>query len=202
MASGRSDRPTIYLADPDTTVVKVVVAGGFGVGKTTLVGAVSEITPLRTEELITASGALVDDMAGLTDKTHTTVGIDFGRTTFHEQQVTLYLFGTPGQPRFRPLWEGLASGAIGAIVLLDTRRPGDSYWAMDEIEQRKIPYIVAVNRFPESPPHDPAQLRAALDLDPATPLLTCDATDRVSARALLESLMQYLICHYRQEEST
>ncbi|MEY9848319.1 signal recognition particle receptor subunit beta [Streptacidiphilus sp. BW17] len=197
MASAGSNR-SLYLANPNLTLVKILVAGGFGVGKTSFVGSVSEIAPLRTEEVLTAAGTLVDDLAGLADKTHTTVGIDFGRVTF-DQDVALFLFGTPGQPRFRLLWEGLAQGAMGAIVLLDTRRPADSYWAMDEIEDRGIPYVIAVNRFPDSPPLHPEELRRALDLDDATPLLLCNALDLRSCLTLLDRLMVHLIDYYRQE---
>lgn len=171
--------------------VKVVIVGGFGVGKTTLVGAVSEIRPLTTEETMTQAGADVDDIAGVERKTSTTVAMDFGRISINDELV-LYLFGTPGQQRFWFLWNGLFEGALGAVVLVDTRRLEVSFDVIGRLEERGVPFVVAVNTFPESPSYPTEELRAALDLPAEVPIVACDARTRESSRDVLMSLMRYL----------
>ncbi|WP_171162997.1 ATP/GTP-binding protein [Streptomyces sp. I05A-00742] len=171
--------------------VKVVIVGGFGVGKTTLVGAVSEIRPLTTEETMTQAGVGVDDIAGIEHKNETTVAMDFGRISINEQLV-LYLFGTPGQERFWFLWDGLFEGALGAVVLLDTRRLEVSYEVVGILEERGVPFVVAVNTFPGAPVHPVPELRAAMDLPESVPIFTCDARSRASCRDALMTLMRYL----------
>src|SRR5947209_17597761 len=153
--------------------LKILIAGGFGVGKTTLVGAVSEIRPLRTEEPLTESGKHVDSTAGVERKTTTTVAMDFGRITLREDLV-LYLFGTPGQERFWFMWDELALGALGAVVLADTRRLADCFPAIDYFERREIPFIVALNVFDGSRRYSIEDVRAALDLEPGLPIVLCD----------------------------
>ncbi|MFJ3788668.1 ATP/GTP-binding protein [Kitasatospora hibisci] len=179
------------LPDTATMAVKIVVVGGFGVGKTTLVGSVSEIRPLTTEETMTQEGAGVDDLAGVERKTSTTVAMDFGRISISEELV-LYVFGTPGQERFWFLWNGLFEGALGAVVLVDTRRLEVSFEVIGRLEDRGVPFVVAVNAFPESPAHPVDELRAALDLTPEVPIITCDARRRESSRDVLLTLMRYL----------
>ncbi|MGW4896536.1 GTP-binding protein [Kitasatospora sp. NPDC004240] len=174
-----------------TMAVKVVVVGGFGVGKTTLVGSVSEIRPLTTEETMTQAGADVDDTAGVERKTSTTVAMDFGRISITDELV-LYVFGTPGQERFWFLWNGLFEGALGAVVLVDTRRLEVSFEVIERLEDRGVPFVVAVNAFPTSPTHPLDDLRTALDLPPQVPIVTCDARLRTSSRDVLMSLMRYL----------
>ncbi|MEV4438706.1 ATP/GTP-binding protein [Streptomyces sp. NPDC049577] len=178
---------------PATTAaaVKVVIVGGFGVGKTTLVGTVSEIRPLTTEETMTQAGIGVDDLAGIEQKIETTVAMDFGRISINEQLV-LYLFGTPGQERFWFLWDGLFEGALGAVVLLDTRRLEVSYDVVGLLEERGVPFVVAVNTFPGAPVHPVPELRAAMDLPESVPVFACDARDRNSCRDTLMTLMRYL----------
>jgi uncharacterized protein len=184
-------RPEDMLPATAAAAVKVVVVGGFGVGKTTLVGAVSEIRPLTTEETMTQAGIGIDDLAGIEAKTTTTVAMDFGRISLNERLV-LYLFGTPGQERFWFLWNGLFDGALGAVVLVDTRRLEVCFDVMGRLEDRGVPFVVAVNTFPESPVHSMDDLRGALDLDESVPMVDCDARSRGSSRDVLMALMQYL----------
>ncbi|MBZ4015391.1 GTP-binding protein [Streptomyces purpurogeneiscleroticus] len=179
------------LPDSATAAVKVVIVGGFGVGKTTLVGAVSEIRPLTTEETMTQAGVGVDDTLGIERKTSTTVAMDFGRISLNEELV-LYLFGTPGQQRFWFLWNGLFDGALGAVVLVDTRRLEVSFDVIGRLEERGVPFVVAINSFPEAPKHDVEELREALDLPPEIPIVDCDARLRTSSRDVLMELMHYL----------
>ncbi|MFI9641186.1 GTP-binding protein [Micromonospora sp. NPDC051925] len=176
----------------DRKSVKVVVAGGFGTGKTTLVGAVSEIPPLVTEEVLTQASIGVDDITGVEGKTSTTVALDFGRITI-SNDVVLYLFGTPGQDRFWFIWDELAQGAVGAIVLVDTRRLGTSFPAVDYFERRGIPFVAAVNRFYGECPYTEEEIRAALELDPTVPLLWCDARDRASSKQALIELVRHAL---------
>ncbi|KWV31427.1 ATP-binding protein [Micromonospora rifamycinica] len=176
----------------DRKSVKVVVAGGFGTGKTTLVGSVSEIPPLVTEEVLTQASVGVDDITGVEGKTSTTVALDFGRITI-SNDVVLYLFGTPGQDRFWFIWDELAQGAVGAIVLVDTRRLGTSFPAVDYFERRGIPFVAAVNRFYGECPYTEEEIRAALELDPTVPLLWCDARDRASSKQALIELVRHAL---------
>ncbi len=172
--------------------VKILVAGGFGAGKTTLIGTVSETLPLRTEETLTAAGQHTDDLSGVEAKDTTTVVMDFGRITITDQLV-IYLFGTPGQDRFWFLWDELALGATGAVVLTDTRRLADCFPSVDYFERRGIPFIVAVNCFDGRHGHEPAQVRDALDLDPGVPVVLCDARDRQSAKGVLIGLCEHIM---------
>jgi len=172
------------------TAVKIVIAGGFGTGKTTMVGSVSEIPPLKTEELLTEAGVHVDDLAGIEGKETTTVALDFGRITVNAN-VVLYLFGTPGQNRFWFMWDELATGAIGAVVLVDTRRLDSSFPSIDFFEHRGIPFVVAVNCFDGSQLYEEDEVRHALDLDDGIPVVLCDARDRESSKAVLVGLIQH-----------
>jgi uncharacterized protein len=187
----RGPRSEDALPESATAAVKIVIVGGFGVGKTTLVGSVSEIRPLSTEETMTQAGVGVDDIVGVERKTATTVAMDFGRISINDQLV-LYLFGTPGQQRFWFLWNGLFEGALGAVVLVDTRRLEVSFDVIGRLEERGTPFVVAVNSFPESPRHALEELRAALDLPEHVPLVECDARSRSSVREVLMTLMRHL----------
>ncbi|WP_078849932.1 GTP-binding protein [Streptomyces sp. NRRL F-5126] len=187
-ASGAARGPASGPADPIT--LKILVAGGFGVGKTTFVGAVSEIKPLRTEEALTEASRPVDDVSGVERKTTTTVAMDFGRITLREG-LALYLFGTPGQDRFWFLWDELAQGALGAVVLADTRRLADSFAAVDFFERRGIPFAVAVNRFDGADRYPEGSVREALDLDPSVPLVECDARNRKSVKEVLVTVVEH-----------
>ncbi|MFD7325327.1 ATP/GTP-binding protein [Streptomyces sp. NPDC059875] len=189
MAFGRSSRTKPFV---EPVTLKILVAGGFGVGKTTLVGAVSEIRPLRTEEILSEAGRPVDDLHGVENKSTTTVAMDFGRITLREDLV-LYLFGTPGQDRFWFLWDELAQGALGAVVLADTRRLEDSFAAIDYFERRGIPFTVAVNCFEGARRFPAESVRGALDLDPEVELLMCDARDRESVKNVLVAVVEHAL---------
>ncbi|WP_329156040.1 ATP/GTP-binding protein (plasmid) [Streptomyces sp. NBC_01456] len=173
--------------------LKIVVAGGFGVGKTTMVATVSEIEPLMTEEVLTDAGRDIDDLTGVAEKTTTTVAMDFGRITFDEppRPMILFLFGTPGQERFWFAWPDLSYGAVGAVVLADTRRLEDSFAAVSYFEQLKTPFVVAVNEFDNAYRYTPAEVRQALELDPEVPVLTCDVRNRASAMTVLIRLVEH-----------
>ncbi|OIK28730.1 GTP-binding protein [Streptomyces malaysiense] len=187
MALGRPEHGN-FPVEPVT--LKILVAGGFGVGKTTLVGAISEIRPLRTEERLTEAGRPVDDTSGVEAKDTTTVAMDFGRITLRDDLV-LYLFGTPGQQRFWFMWDELSEGALGAVVLADTRRLEDCFAAVDYFERRAIPFLVAVNCFDGAARYPSESVRRALDLDAGVPVVLCDARDRDSARDVLIGLIQH-----------
>jgi len=176
--------------------LKIVVVGGFGVGKTTLVRSVSEIRPLSTEETMTQAGAGVDSLRGVPHKNTTTVAFDFGRITVDETFV-LYLFGAPGQERFWFLWDRLFTGALGAVVLVDARRLEDSWYSIDRLEARGTPFVVAHNNF--GSPHTLDQIRAALDLDDAVPLVECDARDRESVKQVLVTLVRHVMATTTRE---
>ncbi|WP_329132257.1 GTP-binding protein [Streptomyces sp. NBC_00670] len=191
MIFGRSERGTPPV---EPVTLKILVAGGFGAGKTTLVGAVSEIRPLRTEELLTEAGRPVDDLRGVEGKHTTTVAMDFGRITLREDLV-LYLFGTPGQDRFWFLWDELATGALGAVVLADTRRLEDCFAAVDYFERRAIPFVVGVNCFDGAARYPADTVRQALDLDPAVPVVLCDARERESVKEVLVEVVQHAMTH-------
>ncbi|WP_026207939.1 GTP-binding protein [Catelliglobosispora koreensis] len=188
MDSVRSDAPPQAL--------KILVAGGFGAGKTTMVGAVSEISPLRTEEVLTTAGVETDDTTGVDAKTTTTVAMDFGRITITPNLV-LYLFGTPGQNRFWFLWDELATGALGAVVIADTRRLADSFAAIDYFEQRGTPFVIAVNCFDSMQVYTVEQVREALDIGAHVPILLTDARDRHSVKHVLITLVEHVLVMVR-----
>ncbi|XVQ86250.1 GTP-binding protein [Microbispora siamensis] len=181
-----------FAPSEEPVALKILVAGGFGVGKTTLVGAISEIRPLRTEEVLSDRGVDVDDTDGVEGKTTTTVAMDFGRITIREGLV-VYLFGTPGQERFWFMWDELSYGALGAVVLADTRRLTDCFPSIDYFEQRGTPFIVAVNCFDGADRHEPDDVRIALDLDPEVPVLLCDVRRRASAKVVLVTLVEHAL---------
>lgn len=189
MDSVHSDRDGAGRRVP--LALKILIAGGFGAGKTTLVSALSEVRPLQTEEVLTNAGIGTDDTSGVEGKSTTTVAMDFGRITINED-LQVYLFGTPGQDRFWFLWDELAFGALGAVVLADTRRLADCFPSVDYFEQRGIPFVVGVNCFDDSRRFSLNSVRHALDLDPEVPLVLCDARDRQSGKLVLVALVEHV----------
>ncbi|MEU1303659.1 ATP/GTP-binding protein [Streptomyces shenzhenensis] len=198
MIFGRSERDK---APVEPVTLKILVAGGFGAGKTTLVGAVSEIRPLRTEELLTEAGRPVDDTSGVEGKHTTTVAMDFGRITLREDLV-LYLFGTPGQQRFWFMWDELSEGALGAVVLADTRRLEDCFAAVDYFERLSIPFLVGVNCFEGAARYPADDVRQALDLDDDVPLMLCDARDRRSVKEVLIGVVQHAMAYGAERQKS
>ncbi|MFF5159440.1 ATP/GTP-binding protein [Streptomyces sp. NPDC000348] len=184
------DRPGPH-GGGDIRSVKVMIAGGFGTGKTTMVRSVSDIRPLTTEETLTQASAGVDDLIGVADKSQTTVSLDFGKIGLNDSLV-LYLFGTPGQERFWFLWNGLFKGALGAVVLVDTRRLASSFRAIEEMERQRVPFVIALNVFPDSKDYPVDEIRDALDIPAHIPVVSFDARDRASSRDVLVALIRHL----------
>ncbi|MET8725287.1 GTP-binding protein [Streptomyces misionensis] len=204
MGSATSELPSrrTPLADAAETGLKIVIVGGFGVGKTTLVRSVSEIRPLNTEEVMTQAGVGLDETSAVATKTTTTVAFDFGRISLNERMV-LYLFGAPGQERFWFLWDRLFSGTLGAVVLVDTRRMNDSWYAIDRLEHHKTPFVVAVNRFDDDTHrYSLEEIRQALALSERVPMVDCDARVRQSGKDVLITLVDHLYELAMAQEAT
>ncbi|MFD4789401.1 ATP/GTP-binding protein [Streptomyces sp. NPDC058459] len=204
MGSAISELPAhrTPLADAAETGLKIVVVGGFGVGKTTLVRSVSEIRPLNTEEVMTEAGVGIDETSGVAAKTTTTVAFDFGRISLNDTMV-LYLFGAPGQERFWFLWDRLFSGTLGAVVLVDTRRMDDSWYAIDRLEHHRTPFVVAVNRFEDDGArYSLDEIRQALALPEHVPMLECDARMRESGKDVLITLVDHVYMLATAQEAT
>ncbi|GGO70114.1 GTP-binding protein [Nonomuraea cavernae] len=193
MPSTTSDQPAAGVRAPlrETAVdaLKIVIVGGFGVGKTTMVGSVSEIQPLSTEEVMTQASVGIDDASRVRTKATTTVAFDFGRITLNSSMV-LYLFGAPGQQRFWFVWDQLFAGSLGAVVMVDTRRLEESFYSIDRLEHHRMPFVVAVNRFADGPAL--SSVRDALALSPEVPIVDCDARERSSCKTVLITLVEHL----------
>lgn len=199
MHSTTSDQMAATVRTPLRTTaadaLKIVIVGGFGAGKTTMVGSVSEIRPLSTEEVMTQASVGIDDASQVRTKSTTTVAFDFGRITLNASKV-LYLFGAPGQQRFWFVWDQLFAGSLGAVVLVDARRLEDSWYSIDRLEHHRTPFVVAVNRFTDGPTLD--SVREALALSPEVPLIDCDARERSSSKHVLITLIEHLTRTYDQ----
>jgi signal recognition particle receptor subunit beta len=191
VASARSEAPPLASLSAPPRAHKILIAGGFGAGKTTMVGAISEVKPLLTEETLSRASTGSDDLRGVPGKTTTTVALDFGRLTISDQLV-LYLFGVPGQKRFWFMWDELAYGALGAVIIADVRRLEDCFPSVSYFEKLGLPFVVAINCFDDAPRYDADEVRQALDLDPGVPLVLCDARTLESVKQVLITLIESL----------